>query len=482
MSSVHGGRPDARARILHGIVEVLAGSGRFAGTRERYALINEISRRRRIRLLGDGEGETEDGRAHLELIVHRCAFRDCLKDLLAVVSEPLSADLRYRLRQLNDEWDGIDHFSDLNWWLIEEVLHQEPVGNCGELFRAVQLHEPPPAHCGDAWQMFANLAGSSGTDHGVPLFMIFLELVADLLPTDPGRRIKQLLRRLASEWGVSGELERCVYRSAQRVGGRGDRDSALLILIDPHPIRPETYTVKHWYGWSDEPGILDKRGEQVVGWAGLESAVRGIVQTAEVDWRAGDRPGRIEFILPFSLLNMPVERWRKEADPDIPLFLRYAVVVRSLDRFRDPGLHPEWRARWNSLWRSPRQAHCRFSEDHPYRLEESIMFDSRVVAMVLSEPPTLQSRNGMSQLRIAIRTGVPIVIWHRDAGPGSILRRVIEEEITWGDGVSKMPEFARRLRASTVVSDDERTEIGKDLVLLWDDPLCLPEEFGDRAS
>lgn len=122
--------------------------------------------------------------------------------------------------------------------------------------------------------MFANLAGSSGTDHGVPLFMIFLALVADLLPTDSGRRIKQVLRRLASEWGVSGELERSAYRAAQRVGGRGDRKSALLIQIDPHPIRSETYTVKHWYGWSDEPGVLDKRGEQVVGWAGLERGPR----------------------------------------------------------------------------------------------------------------------------------------------------------------------------------------------------------------
>ncbi len=468
--------------FLHGIVETLDNSGRFADARGRFALINDISRRRLIRLMEDGERESEEGRAHLELIVRRCAFRDCLKDLLAVVGDQLSADLIYRLRQLNDEWDGIDQFSDSDWWLIEEILKREPVGNCGELFRAVQLHEPPPAHCGDAWQMFANLAGSSGTDHGVPLFMIFLELAADLLSTESGRRIKQLLRRLASEWGVSGDLERCVYRAAQRVGGRGDRNSALLILIDPHPIRPGTYTVKHWYGWSEQPGVLDKRGEQVVGWAGLESAVRGIVQTAEVDWRADDRPDRIEFILPFDLLNLPVERWRKEADPDIPLFLRYAVVVRSLDRFRDPSWHPEWRARWNALWRSPRQAHYRFSEDHPYRLKESIVFDSQVVALVLSEPPTDQSRNGLHQLKVAIRNGVPIVIWHRDSSPGITFRRVIEEEIRWGDGVSAMPEFARRLRASAVMADDERTEIGKDLVLLWDDPLCLPEEFGDRAS
>lgn len=479
-SPEHGDWHGARADIQDNIVQVLERSHRFVGLPQRHTLIEQVSHRRRADLPVE---QVDHERTHLLFIVRACCHTDCLADLVDVVDRDLDEQARWRLRQLNDEWDGIGHFSDHQWWIIKETLEQVDVSNGSALFRAVQRRNPPPVHCRNVWHLFAHLAGSNSDDQGVPLFMIFLRLVADQLETKIGRPLKYLLSQLAFDWDITGDFQRVFFERVRLVGS-GDHNAALLILIDRHPLLPDTYTVMHWYGWNPDRAVLVKGGDQVVGHQALETAVQGIVQTVEAGWPTDDRRLRIEFILPFTLLNLPVEQWPKEIDPDhgpVPLFKHYSIVVRSLDRIRDPARHRVWRARWRMVEEAPTLARYQYGEDVPHRLEETITLDPRVVAVVLSEPPIMQSGDGMSEIRIAIRTGVPIIIWHRTGRPDAPFRRTVDDAFNYGE-IAELPDRAFELRLHGSVADDDRAEVSRNLVLLWDDPIRLPEEFRSPAS
>ncbi|MET8149996.1 hypothetical protein ACIBSW_11400 [Actinoplanes sp. NPDC049668] len=466
----------ARAEILDAIVQVLQRSGRFSDQDRRHAIVREVAQRTRRRM---DVAQSPDERLHLLMIIRECARRGCLSDLLDCVCDDVDRWTVWRLRQLNDEWDGIEHFTDRVWLAIKDTLEQVDVSNGTTLFNTAQWRNPKPPHCRNVWHLFAYLAGSNGDDEGVPYFMTFLRMVADQLETQDGRPLKRLLDQLASEWNITDSFQR-VYRTRTREVGRADQTAALLILIDPHPLNPGMFTVMHWYGWAPERTLLVKGGEDlVVAEAGLEHAVRDIVKQAEEGWPTDDQQLRIEFILPFELLNLPVERWPKELDPEdgpVPFYKHYAVVVRSLDRIRRPDRHRVWRARWHMLEDTPTQARCQYSEDARDRLEETITRDRRIVALVLSEPPVPASGEGMSEIRIAIRTGIPIIIWHRSHRFSDEFRRVIDESMYYGD-IAKLPDRVFDLRLDQSMSNDERADIGNNLVVLWDDPVRLPEEF-----
>jgi hypothetical protein len=476
-------RPElgARADILDAVVQVLERSGWFDDLDRRLAVIKEVAQRTRHHLQVP---QSPDERLHLHMIIRECAHRGCLSDLVDTVCDDMDKWTTWRLRQLNDEWDGIEHFTDPVWQFIKDTLEQVDVSNSTALFNAVQWRSPKPAHCRNVWHLFAHLAGSNGDDDGVPYFMIFLCMVADQLETQDGRPLKKLLNQLAYDWNITDSFQR-VYRARARVVGRADQTAALLILIDPYPLNPGMFTVMHWYGWAPDRELLVKGGEdQVVAEADLEDTVRDIVKQAEAGWPTDDQQLRIEFILPFELLNLPVERWPKEVDPQdgpVPFYKHYAVVVRSLDRIRRPDRHRVWRARWHMLEDTPTQARCQYSEDARERLEETIQRDRRIVALVLSEPPETPSGEGMSEIRIAIRTGIPIIIWHRGHRSNDEVRRVIDESMYYGD-LAKLPDRAFDLRLDQSMPNDERADIGNNLVVLWDDPVRLPEEFRAASS
>jgi hypothetical protein len=476
-------RESVRADIQEGIVQVLERTGRFAGLSARTELIRLIARQRSVVL---GIEPVAHERTHLLFIVRACGNRDCLSDLVEALDEyGLDEQVMWRLRQLNDEWDGLANVADPDRWLtIKDILEQVDVSNGISLFRAVQWRSPPPAHCRSVWHLFAFLATSNSDEQGAPSFMTFLWLVADQLDGRSGRPLRELLRRMASEWNITDTFQRVSAARRLEVGRSGE-NAALLILIEPHPLKDGLYTVMHWYGWAADRRLLIKGTDLEVRYDALQDAVQSIVQSVESEWPTNDQRLHIEFILPFAMLNVPVEQWPKEIDEDdgpVPLFKHYSVVVRSLDRMRHPGRHRVWRARWDMLTDSPTLARCLYGQDVPHRLEEEITLDSRIVAVVLSEPPQHRRGEGMNEIRIAIRTGIPIIMWHRAEAPDAAFRHGVEESLIHYGEIANLPDRVFELRLTDRGPDDERAEVGRNLVLLWDDPVRLPEGYRTAAS
>ena len=467
--------PTVRSGIEAGIAALLNDCGCFAEVAERDRLIAAVTERYFDELRIDAHLEALD---HLRAIVGDCAAAECLGDLVAVVDaelRPYPAD-REKLHQLHDEWNAAAYFGADEWGILRSGLQHLVLTNLHDLYRRALPHDfrRPPAHCTDAWYAFAHLAGLNGGDERVPPCTIFLWLITRQLPGDRAGPLRTTLDRLVQQWGITGPFQRASYGLSQSAA-TGSWDPTLLIAIDFD--RPGLYSVVHWTQWRPEQQF--NRGDgRIVPRAGLEAAVQAIVASAESSWPSGAGGLRLEFLLPLDLLNLPVDQWSKERDPDdgpVPLYRHYPVVVRSLDRIRDPRRRRVWNQRWSRLRDHPRSVEFLASRGPDHRLEEEIQREERIVTMILSEPPPGRSDGAAREIRIAIRTGVPIVIWHRSELPTPTFLDMVESLVADG-GMAELPDRASRLRITTSMNEDDR-EVGQGLVLLWDDPSRLPGEF-----
>lgn len=453
-------------------------SGSFSTIEDRTSLVEGVS----ARSSGDLVVEPIDHeRTHLMFIVQECAGADCLETLIAVSEGYLRPHQLLDLQQLRDEWNAAMILSDADWRLLRTELESLRLANLHDLYRRTVPYEfrPPPSYCVDPWRVFAHLVGLNGGTDRVPPCMLFLWLVADLLPGSKAVALQGILARLVQKWDIAGAFQRaCSGLTRTTVGRRWD--PTLLIAIDFD--RPGFFSVISWTQWASDQQF--KRGrDRIAPKAGLEMAVQEIVASAEAQWPSGYGKLRIEFLLPLDLLNLPVEQWSKEMDPDdgpIQLYKDYPVVVRSLDRIRDLRRRRVWHQRWNTLHESPESAQWLPSGGPLHSLLEEISRDERIVTMILSEPPPGSSDGAAREIRIAIHTGVPIVIWHRTEAPASPFYELIESLIV-GGGMADLPDRASKLRITTSMNEDDRG-VGQGLVLLWDDPSRLPGEFGSTTS
>ncbi|GAB2617733.1 hypothetical protein Aab01nite_31210 [Paractinoplanes abujensis] len=467
-----------RSGIEAGIIALLGNCGTFATVAERDALVAAVTERYYGDLAVERDADTQ---VHLTYVVRGCVGAECLGDLVAVLAARLGTADRVRLFRLHDEWNAAANFDADDWWALRSGLQDLVLTNLRDLYLRSRPNEflPLPAHCMDAWHAFVHLAGLNGSDERVPPCTIFLWLVTGQLPGDRARPLRGTLDRLVRQWGITGPFQRASFGLTQPAV-RHSWDPTLLIAIDFD--RPGRYSVVHWTQWApDQP--FNRGAGRLVPRAGLEAAVTEIVASAETLWPSGDGGLRLEFLLPLELLNLPVEQWSKENDPDdgaVPLYRHYPVVVRSLDRIRDPRRRRAWNQRWGTLRDRPGSAEWLASRGAGHKLEEAIRAEERIVTMILSEPPPGASDGAAREIRIAIRTGVPIVIWHRTERPSPTFLELVENLIVDG-GMAELPDRASRLRITTSMNEDDRG-VGQGLVLLWDDPSRLPGEFDATAG
>lgn len=384
------------------------------------------------------------------------------------------------LLQLADEWQVVEQFHgyDINW--LRSDLSQLRVTRELHQFVAEIRAVPVPAHCTTAWHLFAHLASTSSVD-GVPPWLRLLDRMITIVPDTSCARLQDLVVLLANEWGVTDQLDRMPTRPIGPAIYRGT--AYLMIQFEKYGGGDDIYIVSHWYQWAS-PVWQPIRGEdQHIDHERLEAAVDQIIFETERRWADQAGPVTIEFVLPWQLLNEPVDTWRKELDSPMPspLTAEYPLVVRSLERIRADQWHRLWRGRWRHITdrlagRSP--VYCAAVHQADVRLEAILKRADTVVVLVLSEPPTPGSI-GERQVLAGLRSGVPAIIWHRGSPAKASLCQTVMAMI--GDGISgsglaELPDHVAKLRQLAWSEDPERRDqhIGHDFVILWDDPERQP--------
>lgn len=325
----------------------------------------------------------------------------------------------------------------------------------------------------DAWDVAYDLLDRNAEPGGLPRVLTFVELLASEVDAALGARLRRwndiqaigmrqqdAVNRLRAEFARSTEVRDRVH---------------LVIAIEPDMFDDDRYLVTHWR--QDDPtewppACGRKRNARLVD---LEQVIDDLIMAAENAWATYGGDVGLEFVLPRTLLHLPVEKWSRELGTGAPspLTLHYPIVVRSLERMLSPYWQRVWHAKWQVLVGPPPggQIYVPTSADvdQPHRIAAALQ-DPQFVTMVLSKAPGPEPAQH-DELREALRAGVPVVLWTRVDVPDDELKTVLAQLVehgTFGD----LPKRVQVARREALASSDQQihTVVVMNLVILWDDP------------
>jgi hypothetical protein len=197
----------------------------------------------------------------------------------------------------------------------------------------------------------------------------------------------------------------------------------------------------------------------------------------------------VEFLLPWSLLGHPVERWRLDED-GYWIGHAFPVVIRSLDRQRKGYFYQSWRRRWDLLsgenggmpvgqqigWlhhgnggvpehaaRADRIVHLTGRNALTQWLEKEENCDTAALGLTFAYKP--DDPVAVSGVKAAVHEGIPLLVWLRGQGDASQLERMLEDV-----DIRDLPGRVRKWRRETADSDACTSDARYHVVLLWDDP------------
>jgi len=227
---------------------------------------------------------------------------------------------------------------------------------------------------------------------------------------------------------------------------------------------PEGRTVEP-VPWEDIPQLFDAAISQI--WTDpLGSIRRNLV---------------VEFTLPVPLLSEPVDQWEIERSATAHVVgIDYIVVIRIWDRTTNSSLLNRSITQWETksvrlgvdqaaiLWIDPED------EQHvTTRLYGQLSPDRPVLGML--RPPPLPGVPANDAISIAIRTGVPVLLWRRDEPISESLVSRVDQYVS-RHGFLGLPGYILELRQEAAninpgnASATERANMGEgaNLTLVWD--------------
>ena len=421
----------------------------------------------------------------LELFRCCAAFEDGISTLMRGVQEVDRGSVQVdEVLRTGDEWNALQAMPDLkrSWRLLSISLRECAMPLSARIAAIEEATDRqlvgPPGHSDTPWSDFCHLCDrNAGPDH-LPPWMLYLERA--VMWTQPPRRheLRARNRNLALDWGIAPQLDRLRWYAPDRQPfAIGRYDEYLAIQISPDLLASERYKVSHVFR-SDAKGPDWLPGDPRQGLARdeLEQAVSEVV--SQVEAANGDRRAhlRLEFVLPLDLLNLPVDWWPRDSSevPNVPLALDYPVVVRSLERLQHVDWHRRWRNRWEQMKQSEPWGSSVFMSTGHQQVAlgdfDAKLSDEHCVALVLSEPPDSGREHGHREVFAALRSGLPVVIWHRTASTTRQYRRALETLLE--QGLQGLPDRLVELRrqAAACTPEDQIQHIGRHLTVLWDDP------------
>ncbi|MEU7072297.1 hypothetical protein AB0B30_34670 [Streptomyces narbonensis] len=341
-------------------------------------------------------------------------------------------------------------------------------------------------------------------EDGVPLVLLFLAELAARLPDRLRGELREEIGAAAGLLGL-GDEDRLALSARTRQPAPGGRMILQLRVEEVSaPAGGEQYAIEAHLYERDETGLrlLAKRERQE------RLARRELVASGAdvlVTWNdlvaTGDHGEdfRIEFLLPWSLLGHPADLWGSDGD-GYRIGFRCPVVVRSLDRLREPSWRRPWQDRWKLLHNRPAEARtparCGWlamdesgdGDGSPERLtglqdREPVLrlrgkggdvrrwldthADVACLGLAFAYEPT--DERGVRGVKDAVREGIPAIIWRRDGGdPAPLISRLGELA---AEELPSLPELLRRWRR--LAQEDDAADMHNHLTLLWDDPDCV---------
>ena len=398
------------------------------------------------------------------------------------------------IAELADEWAAARALPTRDWDRLREVLRSVRLADDPALERRKLRHlarvatedrcDDLPPRSRTAWSTFLHLADHNTGPGALPPAMAFVGSLADRVED---RALAEDLLRWTWRWAEWFEVTDVLERARRRPGGEdgGPVDVFMIIEVDPDPADKRKFVLSHWEAWDGAGRPARRRGDARVDQQDLEAEVDRLIEELEIDLGTTSEAlltGSIvlEFMLPWEMLNVPVERWRKATMTTraVPLAVDHPVVVRSLERTRARRFRLAWKQRWAHVTGRSAAAQPYWGDANGdgdfMRMAVDLRDGDGIVSMVLSEPPGDRRGRAWQETALAFRAGIPVIVWDReDCGSRRFRDAVVE---LFSDGaVDRLPHRVASLRREALRAADDPGHAGRSLAVLVDDPGRLPE-------
>ncbi|MEC3977825.1 VMAP-C domain-containing protein [Amycolatopsis sp. H20-H5] len=433
------------------------------------------------------------GRDHLIELVNACAKADGGMNALVHVVRVMrpgspECDL---VRQLVDEPHVHDLLPAPDLARLHEWLTGVPAPRLDSLVRRMSPRPETVIRPADAWEAFSFFADFNAAPGGLPPALALLELVARELDAGKAAELRKWNSNQARRLRLDAELE--ALRTEEVSPDPANTRLHLMIVVQPDGLAADRYLLSHWRQ-EDPAEWPPPRGEiRLVSVDELELCVDDLVVEAERAWSEHRGEVALEFVLPRPLLALPVHLWCKERASGYPkpLCFDYPIVIRSLERMTSRQWHRVWHQRWESHMADPSAGRVYFLEaadrgfadpgaddqgemsaEKAFRLD-AVLSDQQWTVMVLASSPPLHPGPDGDALTVALRSGLPALLWHPEAS-SEALREVVGGFVASG-GLGDLPARAQvsRRAAFQQSASPFGTNTARDLVVLWDDPRRL---------
>ncbi|CAM5691676.1 SAV_2336 N-terminal domain-related protein [Streptomyces chartreusis] len=397
------------------------------------------------------------------------------------VTEGPSSRTFFALRHIVQEWEATEFFHDADLRPLRPRLQTIPAEQAQVLVeRATRSRvRELPQGCTTGWETLLYLTQINWIENDLPPAMAFVEVAAQQY-TERGQledaeALRRWNRTQAQALGLIAILDH--WRPATPT-----QSAVLTIQLDPSSDGDDRYRLSQWRRQGSQrpvPGAqMHVRRDEI------PRAVGRAVEETEAIWADVRQVVTLEFVLPNELLNEPVEWWLKEDDSlsPMPLALDYPVVLRSLERQRHSSWRGSWRSRWRNLTNDPRNRRVYESRvdatdpSHPFHLERELKEDGNIVCLILNQPPSDESGLGSQELLAGLRSGVPVMIWHRRDCADPAFRAAVEEIVQGDNGLNGLMDWVTKWRREALAAGPEEWDgrLGRHLAILLDDPEHVP--------
>ncbi|MEU9039512.1 hypothetical protein AB0D45_32045 [Streptomyces sp. NPDC048352] len=333
-----------------------------------------------------------------------------------------------------------------------------------------------PAHGGlpadTLLDVVADLDERHGGRTGMPLAVPFVHFLADRSarpgggpgggPEDPD------WAAALARW-VRATLERLAL-PALRPPPAPARRATLHVRLESPPGGGDGLLARMWVRGERTHHVWESEGSPVPLAAVRAALVRRLAQGGAGAGQPYGSIGRIEFDVPYELLETDFEQWPVPRGPGgrtRPLGTVHEVVVRCPQEREDT--RAEWRAKWRWL-------HVQDGR-HPDAvrlLEDPDVTDALGMALGARPAPAcvlghVSGSRTPALLEALLEGGVPVAVWRRGGGapPGGLPALLAPEAGPGAPAVFGLPARVRDVRRAAAGQDPG----GEDrLVLLWDDP------------
>ncbi len=273
--------------------------------------------------------------------------------------------------------------------------------------------------------------------------------------------------------------------------------TALHLQLAPSTEDEELYLARIWLRRGTTTAIWESEGrplrlDEVRQALGRELRRVGTAADDESPYSESPDIERVEFHVPFELLQVPFEQWEMPGSrgKTLPLGVLHQVVVRC------PQERADTRAAWKRKWgwlrtqggKHPRAVQLVQNAD----VKPSLGVDlgiGRTPACVVADTTDPRTTDALDA---TLDGGVPVTVWWRDGtqaagADGDELTALLEpnEDGTPTTNVLTLPGKVHALRRARAAASEAAGRVDSRLALLWDDPDCAmdtPSLHGSPAT